>query len=267
MRRLKRSNLDGRKGDSYCRVVSSAIYRPVMTKALYLEDSYLKEMEATIVEVSKENENRWQVVLDKTIFYPRGGGQSTDQGSLFTDSWKCKVSQVLQREDKIIHYIEGEQPPPVGSQLKGIIDWDRRYLHMRLHSAGHIVDFALYLLGLSPAPLMPLKGDHGKKPVICYQGAVEKDFREDLEKKSNELIAKNLSFSTRFASYEELEREAIYLQSGLPKNKPLRLLSLNSVGSVADGGTQVSNTSEVGKISILPIEKKEGMIFIHYRLS
>lgn len=55
-----------------------------MTKLEYLEDSYLKEMEATIVEVSKESENRWQLVLDKTIFYPRGGGQSTDQGFLFT---------------------------------------------------------------------------------------------------------------------------------------------------------------------------------------
>jgi Ser-tRNA(Ala) deacylase AlaX len=62
-----------------------------MAKLEYLEDSYLKEMEATIVEVSKESENRWQLVLDKTIFYPRGGGQSTDQGFLFTKDWKGKV--------------------------------------------------------------------------------------------------------------------------------------------------------------------------------
>lgn len=235
-----------------------------MTKALYLEDSYLKEMEAAIVEVSKESENRWQIVLDKTIFYPRGGGQSTDQGSLFNENWRCKVSQALQKEDRIIHYIEGDQPPAIGNKIHG--DWDRRYLHMRLHSAGHVVDFALYLLGLSPSPLMPLKGDHGKKPVICYQGTIENDFREDLEKKANELVAQNLSFSTRFASYEELERETIYLQPGLPKNKPLRMLTLKGVGSVADGGTQVHSTAEVGKISILPLEKKEVMTLIHYRL-
>lgn len=238
-----------------------------MTKALYLEDSYLKEMEAAIVEVSKESDNRWQIVLDKTIFYPRGGGQSTDQGSLFNENWTCKVSQALQKEDRIIHYIEGDQPPAIGNKINGLIDWDRRYLHMRLHSAGHVVDFALYLLGLSPSPLMPLKGDHGKKPVICYQGTLENDFRENLEKKANELIAQNLAFSTRFVSDEELERKTIYLQPGLPKNKPLRLLNLENVGSVADGGTQVHRTGEIGKISILPLEKKEGMTFVHYRIS
>lgn len=237
-----------------------------MTIPLYLEDAYLKEMEATIIETTKESDHRWQIVLDKTIFYPRGGGQSTDQGSLFTENWKCKVSQALLKEDKIIHYVEGDQPPPIGTLLKGVLDWNRRYLNMRLHSAGHIVDFALYLLGFSPAPLLPLKGDHGKKPVICYQGTIDEDFKDDLEKKANELVAQNLSFSTRFVSHEGLERETIYLQPGLPKNKPLRLLTLDGVGSVADGGTQVHRTAEVGKISILPIEKKEGMTLIHYRL-
>lgn len=237
-----------------------------MTTSLYMQDAYLKEMEATIIEVTKETDNRWLIVLDKTIFYPRGGGQSTDQGVLFTDNWKAKVSQALQKEDKIVHYVEGNQPPSVGTVVRGTLDWDRRYLHMRLHSAGHVVDFALHLLGLSPSPLMPLKGDHGKKPVICYQGTIEKDFREDLEKKANELVTQNLPFLTRFVSYEELEQEAIYLQPGLPKNKPLRLLTLKGVGSVADGGTQVHSTAEVGKISILPIEKKEGMTYIQYRL-
>ncbi len=238
-----------------------------MTIPLHLSDAYLKDMEATITEITQEGDKRWLIVLDKTVFYPRGGGQSTDQGTLFTETWTGKVSQVLQKENKIVHSVEGEQPPPVGSIVKGTLDWNRRYLHMRLHSAGHIVDFALYLLGFSPNPLMPLKGDHGKKPVICYQGILDNDFREDLEKKAHELVHQNLSFSTRFVDYEELEREAIYLQQGLPKNKPLRLLTLEGIGSVADGGTQVHTTHEVGKISILPIEKKEGMTFIHYRIA
>jgi alanyl-tRNA synthetase len=239
-----------------------------MTTPLYLNDAYLKEMEAVITEISKEidQQQRWMIVLDKTIFYPRGGGQSTDQGTLFTDNWKGKVCQVLQKEGKTVHYVEGDQPPPIGTLLKGTLDWNRRYLNMRLHSAGHVVDFALYLLGYSPSPLMPFKGEHEKKPVIYYQGMVEEDFREALEKKANDLVAHNLVFSFRFADHQNLEREAIYLQPGLPKNKPLRLLTLEGVGSVADGGTQVHSTAEVGKISILPIEKKDGMTLIHYRL-
>ena len=106
---------------------------------------------------------------------------------------------------------------------------------------------------------MPFKGEHEKKPVIYYQGTVEEDFREALEKKANDLVMQDLPFSFRFANHQELEQEAIYLQPGLPKNKPLRLLTLEGVGSVADGGTQVHSTAEVGQISILPIEKKEGM--------
>lgn len=237
-----------------------------MTIPLYLNDAYLKEMEAVILEVTKESPQRWMIVLDKTIFYPRGGGQSTDQGVLSTDVWKGKVYQVLLKDGRTIHYVEGGEPPPVGTIVKGVLDWNRRYLNMRLHSAGHIVDFALYLLGYSPAPLMPFKGEHEKKPVIYYQGRVEEDFREVLEKKSNDLVAQNLSFSFRFVSHAELEHEAIYLQPGLPKNKPLRLLTLEGIGSVADGGTQVHSTSEVGTISILPIEQKEGMTLVHYRL-
>lgn len=239
-----------------------------MTTPLYLNDAYLKEMEAVITEISKEidQQQRWMIVLDKTIFYPRGGGQSTDQGILFTDNWKGKVCQVLQKEGKTVHYVEGDQPPPIGTLLKGTLDWNRRYLNMRLHSAGHVVDFALYLLGYSPNPLMPFKGEHEKKPVIYYQGMVEEDFREALEKKANDLVAQNLVFSFRFADHQDLEREAIYLQPGLPKNKPLRLLTLEGVGSVADGGTQVHSTAEVGEISILPIEQKDGMTLIHYRL-
>jgi alanyl-tRNA synthetase len=238
-----------------------------MTTPLYLHNAYLKEAEATILDVIKENDKKWQIILDQTIFYPRGGGQSTDQGIIFTDAWRGKVSQALLKEDKIVHYVESDQPPPVGTLLKMILDWDRRYLHMRLHSAGHVVDFALYLMGYCPKLLMPLKGDHGKKAVICYQGTVDKDFREELEKKANDMVTQDLNFSFRLVGHEELERETIYLQPGLPKNKPLRLLTLSGVGSVADGGTQVNKTSEIGKISILPVETKEGMTFIHYRLA
>lgn len=240
-----------------------------MTTPLYLEDAYLKEMEATITEVAKESDGgqRWLLVLDQTIFYPRGGGQATDQGLLFTDSWKGKVSQVLLKEGKILHCVEGDEPPPVGTVVKGTLDWNRRYLNMRLHSAGHIVDFALYLLGYSPSPLIPFKGEHEKKPVIHYQGTIEKDFQEELEKKANELVAQDLPFSFRLVDHQQLERESIYLQPGLPTNKPLRLLTLEGVGSVADGGTQVNRTSEVGHISILPIEKKDGVTLVRYRIS
>lgn len=237
-----------------------------MTDPLYLHNAYLKEAQGTILEVTQESDRRWQIVLDQTLFYPRGGGQSTDQGTIFTDTWQGKVAQALLKEDKIVHYVESDLHPPIGMQVNEVLDWNRRYLHMRLHSAGHVVDFALYLMGYCPKSLMPSKGDHGKKPFICYQGTVDRDIREELEIKANDLVRQDLAFSFRLAAHEELEKETIYLQPGLPKNKPLRLLTLSGVGSVVDGGTQVNKTSEIGKISILPIATKEGMTLIHYRL-
>ena len=87
-----------------------------------------------------------------------------------------------------------------------------------------------------------------------------------IEEKIRELVEKNLSFSTCFTSYEELKKQALYLQPGLPQNKPLRMLSLEGVGSVADGGTQVQKTGEIGSITIPLIQKKEGNVLIYYKL-
>jgi len=135
---------------------------------------------------------------------------------------------------------------------------------MRVHSAGHVVDFAMYLLGYSPKQLMPYKGDHGKKPFIVYQGVVDEDIKQKLEDKSNELVQKDLKFSWLFQPYEALQKEAIYLQPGLPTDKPLRTLRLETVGAVADGGTQVHSTKEVGKITIQSVEAVNGETWVKY---
>lgn len=236
------------------------------TEQLYLKDAYLKTMTATILEVCPEAEGKWKLILSKTIFYPMGGGQATDQGMLYAEDWYGKVYQVLTKGEDIFHYVEAENPPIVGSEVKGEINWQRRFLNMRLHSAGHIIDFALYLLGYSPGMLLPIKADHGKKPTIWYQGVIDHDFKNELEAKANFLMSENLQFSTQLVPYDELKNKTLYLQPNLPTNKPLRMLTLETVGSVADGGTQVNKTREVGAICILPIEIKEGMTMIRYSI-
>jgi len=233
---------------------------------IYLDDSYQREMEAEIAAIVPEAEGRWRMILDQTVFYPMGGGQATDQGKLQTDSWEGQVYQVLVKEGRVNHYVKADQPPPQNGSVHGTLDWERRYRNMRLHSAGHMVDFALFRLGYTPKPLQPIKADHGKKPYILYQGICEKEIRSEVEKESNLLVERGLALSTRFAELEEIEQIAIYLQPGLPKNKPLRILTLEGVGSVADGGTQVLSSSEVGKISIPKIEIIEGFTKVHYRI-
>lgn len=236
------------------------------TQQLYLDDSYLKEMDAQILEVQPEGEGRYRVILDKTVFYPMGGGQATDQGILSGDL-SGEVYQVIHRDGEIWHFVKTSTYPTMGMKVHGIINWDRRYRNMRLHSAGHIIDFAMYVLGYSPKILMPMKADHDKNPHIVYEGILGKDIKQKLEDKANELVDKNLEISWYFQALEDLQKEAIYLQLGLPTNKPLRTLKLEGVGAVADGGTQVKNTSEVGKITIESIDNEDNLTLVRYSVT
>ncbi len=236
------------------------------TQLLYMNDSYLKEMDAYILEVFTESEGRYKLLLDKTVFYAMGGGQPTDQGVLTSDGWKGDVYQVLMKDGEIWHYVSATSKPAPDSHVHGVVNWERRYKHMRLHNAGHIVDFALYQLGYTPGQLIPLKGDHGKKPYITYQGVLNEDIRTQLQEKVNELIAKNLKFTWGFIPYEALQKEAIYLQPNLPTNKPLRALRLQSVGTVADGGTQLHSTIEAGNILVDAITTENDTTVIRYSL-
>lgn len=238
------------------------------TNPLYLDDSYLKEMDAQILEVIPDGANQYRLLLDNTIFYPMGGGQSTDQGKFTSGTWTGSVYQVMMKDGDIWHWVKTQTTPQVGETIHGEIDWNRRYKNMRVHSAGHIVDFALYLLGYSPSPLHPGKADHGKKPYIIYTGVLDKDIKQELENKANELVEKDLKFSWEFQPFEALQKEAIYLQPNLPTNKPLRTFRLEGVGAVADGGTQLHTTKEAGKILITAIETLPGIeTTIHYALA
>lgn len=244
------------------------------TEPLYLTDPYLKEMNATVVEVVPEGEEQFRIILDQTVFYPMGGGQPTDQGHLiFENGISLEVFQVMLKDGEIWHYVKSKYEPVLNSKVKGTIDWDRRLKHMQIHTGGHILDFAMYLLGYSPDKLKPYKGDHGKKPYVQYLGKLETigksevELQNELQNKINELISKNLSFTWEFKPLEELQKEAIYLQPGLPTNKPLRMLKLDTVGAVADGGTILKSTSEVGGIEITKVEEITEYTVVHYQIS
>ncbi len=247
----------------------------MQTDPTYLTDPYKKSMTAHVLEIQPESAKRLRVLLDNTVFYPMGGGQPTDQGTL---SWKgetqAKVYQVMMKEGEIWHYLEplkAEMPLlEVGQEVEGAIDWERRYLNMRMHTGGHLVDFALFKLGLVPEVLKPLKGEHGKKAYVLYEGTVaeQAEFNQDkLNQTISQLIQEERGLSWEFAPLEKLEQDAIYLQPGLPTHKPLRKLTLEGVGSVADGGTLVQNTREVNNVIVTLIEDREGQVKINYQLT
>ena len=137
---------------------------------------------------------------------------------------------------------------------------------MKVHSAGHIIDFALFMLDYSPTRLVPQKGDHGKKPFIMYKGTLDSDIKEELQNKVNQMVNDDMKFSWEMNATDVLKNISIYLQPGLPENKPLRSLSLENVGTVADGGTIIKSTSEVGSILIDKIESENGNTIVYYSI-
>ena len=115
------------------------------TEKLYLFDSYLRECSSFLLDFVCERGSRYYVVLDRSIFHPRGSGQPCDIGWLVGDGFRFLVRKVLDVYGVLVHYgkvVDGEMSSR-GSMVKYIIDWDRRYRVMRLHTAGHIIDYAV----------------------------------------------------------------------------------------------------------------------------
>ncbi len=108
-----------------------------MTDLLYQTDSYLKEFDATVTKTDQEART---VVLDQSAFYPGGGGQPSDAGQLTVGDVVYPVTKVKKQGADVLHFISGELPlPEVGTKVQGEIDWDRRYLLMRTHTALHVL--------------------------------------------------------------------------------------------------------------------------------
>ncbi|MBP7859617.1 phenylalanine--tRNA ligase subunit alpha [Patescibacteria group bacterium] len=234
-----------------------------LTELLYLTESYLKTTEAKVLDVIELKEET-AIILDKTVFYPLGGGQPSDQGFIKWESGQAEIYNCLYKDGVVFHYTKSKILPTIGNSVTLEINWDRRYKNMCSHSGGHIVDFAMHLIGLTPKPLLPYKGDHGKKPYILYRGSVDINFRTLLQNKINEIVEKNLEFKTQFKSREEIEKTSIYVQSGLPSNKPLRVLILEGIGEVPDGGTQVAHTGDFEKVTVEDIVEENGDTIVYY---
>lgn len=234
-----------------------------MTELLYLTDSYKKTLTARVVSVEK-NGKLWNIVLNKTIFYPQGGGQPSDTGTIKGKHGSATVKHVRMQADNVIHESTLEGTLNEGDPVECAIDWERRFANMRVHSAGHIVHEAVMLV----APdLKPIKGDHGSHPFIEYEGFIPLDKKNEIENKSNAIVGQNKKQSTEFVTYEELVKRASYIPEHLPKNKPLRIATITGFDPIPDGGTQLATTGEVGEITITKIDNSEGHVTVGYSVA
>ncbi len=217
-----------------------------MTEALYQTDSYLREFEATVIAVEGN-----AVALDRTAFYPGGGGQPCDVGTLSAGGRVWPVTRVRRAGETIWHEVEGE-PPPLGAQVQGQIDWKRRYQLMRTHTAMHILcgviwrDYGASVTGGNMEPLrgrMDFEFEHMRQELV-----------REIEEKINAEVA-----AARPVRVTTLPREAAFQIPDLIRTKinllpegiqQVRVVEIEGLDLQADGGTHVANTREVGPIRI-----------------
>ncbi len=223
-----------------------------MTKELFLTDSHARMCLARVVELA----GPLGVVLDQTVLYPQGGGQPNDTGKLLRNSEEFRVTGVKRMDGKIVHFAD-KAGLSVGDVVSVEVDWVRRYALMRMHTAAHVLARVLSLE--TGALISGNQLDTVQSRMDFSARDFDKEAWKSFEKKTNEVLARDLMVSVSFEKFEEAMKrpELFRLKNVLPKNlSVLRIVSIGDFDSQADGGTHVARTSEVGRISILKMENK-----------
>ena len=223
-----------------------------MTDVLCYADSYVREFDATVVETTPKG-----VVLDRTAFYPGGGGQPSDAGVLRAGPDSYHVKKLSRDGAKIIHELEGPGLMD-GATVRGVIDWDLRYKLMRTHTALHILcgvvwrDFRAQVTGGDMKPLSARMDFELEQMSADFAGEMESKVNEEIEA-ARAVEVGDLSREDAFAN-PDLIRTKINLLP--PTIKRVRTVHIVGLDLQADGGTHVANTSEVGRVRVVGHESK-----------
>jgi len=221
-----------------------------VTEPLFQQDAYLRQCLAQVVELLPEG-----VVLDRTVFYPLGGGQPGDTGVLRAgDGREWNVLGARKGEGgRILHPLAGDVPPPVpGEQVEAVIDWDRRHAHMRMHSCLHLLGSVLRY------------GVTGGQ-ITAERSRLDFDTQDEIDPARvadavNALIAGDHQLRSSWITDEELDArpELIRTMSVQPPRGAgrIRLLEIPGVDLQPCGGTHVASTGEIGPIAVTKVENK-----------
>lgn len=225
-----------------------------MTKDLYTNDSYIKEFDATVIDINTEEGS---ILLDQTAFYPGGGGQPCDYGIIRFEGGECRITKAKRQGEQVNHYTS-DPLPEKGTRIKGIIDWDRRYLLMRTHSALHVMcgviwrDYQAQVTGGNMEP--------GKGRLDFELESFSAELVKEIEQKINDEVKNGRPVTVSILPREEafqipdLIRTKINL---LPESlTEIRVVTIDGLDIQADGGTHVANTEEIGTIRITKHKSK-----------
>ena len=226
-----------------------------MTQALFREDAYQREAMAQVAALTPEG----GVVLDRSIFYPTGGGQPGDSGMISWNHQALKIATTIKGEGDQIVLVAAEPLalPPVGTQVQQILDWDRRHRHMRVHTALHLLSVVIPL----PVTGGSIGAQKGRLDFAMPEPLEDKQLVED---QLNALIDRDLLVSESWITQAELTArpELVKTMSVKPPSGAgkVRLIAIGEAAEQIDlqpcGGTHVARTSEIGRVRIGKIENK-----------
>jgi misacylated tRNA(Ala) deacylase len=222
------------------------------TVLLYATDAYQRTFDATVTNVAED-----AVELDRTVFYPTGGGQPHDLGTLTWDGGSASVVEVRKQGGTVVHRLEGGTPP-VGATVHGEVDWARRYALMRHHTALHSMSGVIYQLYGATVTGGQMYPDRARMDFQLPDLTAERLLA--IEQRTNELLAEGHPVSIRLLPRAEafeipdLIRTRVNL---IPEGvEQIRVVNIEGVDQQADGGTHVNNTREVGRVKIVGSENK-----------
>lgn len=219
------------------------------TEELFRQDAYLRNCRATVSSVDAS-----QVRTDRTVFYPLGGGQPGDTGVITWQGGEARIVDTRYDGDREIAHLleEGAPAPSVGEEVELILDWGRRYIHMRMHTAMHLLGSVLKF-GVTGGNISAAKG----RLDFDMEDTVDKEAVQDA---MDGLVAADHTVTCRWISEEELDANPDLVRTMSvqpPRGKgSIRLLEVEGVDLQPCGGTHVRTTAEVGAVRIGKVEKK-----------
>jgi alanyl-tRNA synthetase len=223
------------------------------TETLYYKDPFQKEFQGKVIGVVDDQ----FVVLDKTCFYPEGGGQPGDIGVLETIHGPVKVVDTQRVNRVILHHIDGK-PPDVGSTVRGVIEWERRVSLMRHHTGTHLVlGAARRVLGQHAWQAGAQKGVHSSRIDISHYERLTQDQIREIERLATEVALQDIPVQSEWLPREKAEQTYGYVlyQGGVVPGRELRIIRIGDWDVEACGGTHCTRTGQIGAIKILHTER------------
>lgn len=221
-----------------------------MTEKLFYQDSHRSTFTAIVQEV-RPSGNGYEIILDRTAFFPEGGGQSSDTGSLGGVS----VSDVQEIDGKIIHYTDG--PLVEGTEVEGCIDWTERFSKMQQHTGEHIVSGLIHKIYGYHNVGFHLGTD---SVTLDFNGVVPKEKLHEIEQLANEAVAKNLPVQVLYPTDEELSK--ISYRSKIEIEGQVRIVVIDGYDVCACCAPHVKQTGEIGLIKLVGMQNYKGGVRI-----